>query len=64
MRLTDYVRRDLNLDPKRFPPRQLHAPVQPHSPQGQLRRRGVVAVQSVPGFVIQIFLYWHRSFGF
>ncbi len=25
VRLTDYVRRDLNLDPKRFPPRQLHA---------------------------------------
>ena len=25
MRLTDYVRRDLNLDPKRYPPRQLHA---------------------------------------
>src|SRR5260370_20980059 len=24
VRLTDYVRRDLNLDPKRFPPRQLH----------------------------------------
>ena len=24
-RLTDWVRRDLNLDPKRFPPRQLHA---------------------------------------
>ena len=25
VRLTDYVRRDLNLDPKRFPARQLHA---------------------------------------
>lgn len=25
VRLVDYVRRDLNLDPKRFPPRQLHA---------------------------------------
>src|SRR5262245_20567845 len=25
VRLTDYVRRDLNLDPKRYPPRQLHA---------------------------------------
>jgi ATP-dependent DNA helicase UvrD/PcrA len=25
VRLTDYVRRDLNLDPKRFPPRQLQA---------------------------------------
>jgi DNA helicase-2/ATP-dependent DNA helicase PcrA len=25
VRLTDYVRRDLGLDPKRFPPRQLHA---------------------------------------
>jgi len=25
VRLTDYVRRDRNLDPKRFPPRQLHA---------------------------------------
>ena len=25
VRLTDYVRRDLNLDPKRFPPRRLHA---------------------------------------
>ena len=25
IRLVDYVRRDLNLDPKRFPPRQLHA---------------------------------------
>ena len=25
VRLTDYVRRDLNLDPKRFPPRQLHS---------------------------------------
>ena len=24
VRLTDYVRRDLNLDPKRFPPRRLH----------------------------------------
>ena len=24
VRLVDYVRRDLNLDPKRFPPRQLH----------------------------------------
>jgi DNA helicase-2/ATP-dependent DNA helicase PcrA len=24
-RLVDYVRRDLNLDPKRFPPRQLHS---------------------------------------
>ena len=24
VRLTDYVRRDLNLDPKRYPPRQLH----------------------------------------
>ncbi len=24
VRLTDYVRRDLNIDPKRFPPRQLH----------------------------------------
>ena len=24
-RLTDWVRRDLNLDPKRFPPRQLHS---------------------------------------
>ena len=27
-RLTDWVRRDLNLDPKRFPARQLHAPDQ------------------------------------
>jgi DNA helicase-2/ATP-dependent DNA helicase PcrA len=27
VRLTDYVRRDLNLDPKRFPPRRLHAAV-------------------------------------
>lgn len=26
-RLTDWVRRDLNLDPKRFPPRQLHAQI-------------------------------------
>jgi DNA helicase-2/ATP-dependent DNA helicase PcrA len=26
-RLTDYVRRDLNLDPKRFPPRRLHAAI-------------------------------------
>src|SRR6185295_17502704 len=25
VRLVDYVRRDLNLDPKRFPPRQLQA---------------------------------------
>ena len=25
VRLADYVRRDLNLDPKRFPPRRLHA---------------------------------------
>jgi DNA helicase-2/ATP-dependent DNA helicase PcrA len=25
VRLVDYVRRDLNLDPKRFPPRRLHA---------------------------------------
>ncbi len=25
VRLTEYVRRDLDLDPKRFPPRQLHA---------------------------------------
>ena len=25
VRLTDYVRRDLDLDPKRFPPRRLHA---------------------------------------
>ncbi len=25
VRLVEYVRRDLNLDPKRFPPRQLHA---------------------------------------
>jgi DNA helicase-2/ATP-dependent DNA helicase PcrA len=25
VRLAEYVRRDLNLDPKRFPPRQLHA---------------------------------------
>src|SRR5262249_20097587 len=25
VRLVDYVRRDLDLDPKRFPPRQLHA---------------------------------------
>ena len=24
VRLADYVRRDLNLDPKRYPPRQLH----------------------------------------
>ena len=24
VRLTDYVRRDLDLDPKRFPPRRLH----------------------------------------
>ena len=23
--LVDYVRRDMNLDPKRFPPRRLHA---------------------------------------
>ena len=27
VRLTDYVRRDLNLDPKRFPPRQLHGKI-------------------------------------
>ncbi|MGH9027673.1 MAG: DNA helicase PcrA [Acidimicrobiia bacterium] len=26
-RLVDYVRRDLNLDPKRFPPRRLHAAI-------------------------------------
>ncbi|MGQ0826110.1 MAG: DNA helicase PcrA [Actinomycetota bacterium] len=26
-RLTDWVRRDLNLDPKRYPPRQLHAQI-------------------------------------
>ena len=26
-RLTDYVRRDLNLDPKRFPPRRLHGAI-------------------------------------
>jgi DNA helicase-2/ATP-dependent DNA helicase PcrA len=26
-RLTDWVRRDLNLDPKRFPPRQMHAQI-------------------------------------
>ncbi|MGQ0802570.1 MAG: UvrD-helicase domain-containing protein [Actinomycetota bacterium] len=27
VRLVDYVRRDLNLDPKRFPPRKLHASI-------------------------------------
>ena len=27
VRLTDYVRRDLNLDPKRFPPRRLHSAI-------------------------------------
>jgi DNA helicase-2/ATP-dependent DNA helicase PcrA len=27
VRLVDYVRRDLNLDPKRFPPRRLHASI-------------------------------------
>ena len=27
VRLTEYVRRDLNLDPKRFPPRRLHAAI-------------------------------------
>ena len=27
VRLTDYVRRDLNMDPKRFPPRRLHAAI-------------------------------------
>jgi len=27
VRLTDYVRRDLDLDPKRFPPRKLHAAI-------------------------------------
>ena len=27
VRLTDYVRRDLNLDPKRFPARQLHGAI-------------------------------------
>ena len=27
VRLVDYVRRDLNLDPKRFPPRRLHAAI-------------------------------------
>src|SRR5712691_7804941 len=27
VRLVDYVRRDLNLDPKRFPPRRLHAQI-------------------------------------
>ncbi|MEZ5171034.1 MAG: UvrD-helicase domain-containing protein [Acidimicrobiia bacterium] len=27
VRLTDYVRRDLDLDPKRFPPRRLHAAI-------------------------------------
>jgi DNA helicase-2/ATP-dependent DNA helicase PcrA len=27
LRLVDYVRRDLNLDPKRFPPRRLHAAI-------------------------------------
>ena len=28
VRLTDWIRRDLNLDPKRFPARQIHAPDQ------------------------------------
>ena len=27
MRLTGYVIRDLNLDPKRFPPRSVHAAI-------------------------------------
>ena len=44
VRLVDYVRRDLDLDPKRFPPRRLHAAISAHE-----ERAGVVGAGRRPG---------------